>query len=184
MNQTERDVVFLSLAESLQQRGSWCGETHLQKATFFFQELLRVPLGFDFVLYKHGPYSFDLKDELNAYLADGLLTVIPRPPFGPGLSLGENGKTLLGRFPKTRERFRAPIDFVASRLGSAGIAALERFATALFVTSRAMPQGSAEERAARINELKPHIPLDIAHDAVAEVDKLIAEARSSVYSSG
>lgn len=66
MKRLQRDAVILSLIENLRAKGSWCGETHIQKATYFVQELLRVPLEFEFVLYKHGPYSFDLSDELTA----------------------------------------------------------------------------------------------------------------------
>jgi hypothetical protein len=183
MTETQKDVVLLSFVERLKQAGSWCGETHIQKATYFLQELLGVPLGFNFILYKHGPYSFDLKDELTAQMADGLLVVTPRSPYGPSILPGNNSATFLDQFPKTRVQFREQAEFVASRFGAKGITDLERLATALFVTKRELPKGTAEERAARINQLKPHVPLDVAHDAVLAIDKLIAEAQPAVVSS-
>jgi len=73
MNRLKRDVVILSLIENLKKKGSWCGETHIQKATYFLQELFDFPLGFEFILYKHGPFSFDLSDKLTAMRADMLL---------------------------------------------------------------------------------------------------------------
>ena len=69
MERLQRAAVLLSLIEQLKDRGSWCGDTHIQKTTYFLQELLKVPLGFEFILYKHGPYSFDLEDEITALRA-------------------------------------------------------------------------------------------------------------------
>ena len=43
MNPFEQASVVLSLAESLRKRGSWTGETHVQKAMYFLQELLKFP---------------------------------------------------------------------------------------------------------------------------------------------
>jgi hypothetical protein len=57
MEDNTRQVVLLSLLETMGARGSWCGETHVQKCTYFLQEALDVPLGLSFVLYKHGPFS-------------------------------------------------------------------------------------------------------------------------------
>jgi uncharacterized protein YwgA len=60
MDRLRRAAILTRLIEQLRNGGSWCGETHVQKATFFLQELLNVPLSLDFILYKHGPFSFDL----------------------------------------------------------------------------------------------------------------------------
>ena len=62
MKKSQRDAVLLSLVGEMINKGSWCGETHIQKAAYFLQVLLEVPLEFDFILYKHGPFSFDLSD--------------------------------------------------------------------------------------------------------------------------
>ena len=66
MTRLEKVAVLLKLLEKLRENGSWCGETHLQKATYMCQQLLSLPTGFDYVLYKHGPFSFDLRGELGA----------------------------------------------------------------------------------------------------------------------
>src|SRR6059036_3096299 len=101
MNRLQRAVVLLSLLEQLRARGSWCGETHLQKSVYFLQELLGVPLGFDFILYKHGPYAFDLSDEITALRADLLLSILPRDPYGARLLPTENARSLVGRHSAT-----------------------------------------------------------------------------------
>lgn len=85
MNRLKKDALLCELADQLRHSGSWCGETHVQKATYFLQELRRVPLEFEFVLYRHGPFSFDLRDELTAMRADGFLDLSERGPYGPSL---------------------------------------------------------------------------------------------------
>jgi uncharacterized protein YwgA len=176
MTEEQKDVVLLSFIDHLRRKGSWCGETHVQKGTYFLQELAHVPLEFEFIFYKHGPYSFELNDEITSLLADLLLSVKSRDPYGPTIVHGENASKFVERFPKTRERYRSQIEFVAKRLGKKNVTELERLATALFVTKNELPKGSVEVRAARINELKPHVPLPLAQEAVEEFDRLVKEA--------
>ena len=79
MDRLRNAALLTRLIEGLCGKGDWCGETHVQKTAFFVQELLGVPLEFQFILYKHGPFSFGLRDELTALRADGLLELEPRP---------------------------------------------------------------------------------------------------------
>jgi hypothetical protein len=146
------------------QRGSSCGETHIQKATYFLQELLRIPLGFDFVLYKHGPFSFDLSDELTAMRADGIVQLKARPPYGPSIIPGPNGERVKQLFPRTLRKYSEHVAFVAEELAGFGVAELERLATAAYVAINDTSRGDdgIEERATRINKLKPHIPIEEA----------------------
>jgi hypothetical protein len=58
MQRIEQSGLIAVLADSLRKRGSWAGETHIQKAGYLLQELLGVPLNMKFILYKHGPFSF------------------------------------------------------------------------------------------------------------------------------
>ena len=44
MERLKRYAIVLSLIEQLRERGGWCGETHIQKTTYFLQNLLKVPL--------------------------------------------------------------------------------------------------------------------------------------------
>ncbi len=183
MTDEQKAVVFLDFIDLLKSSGSWCGETHVQKGTYFLQEVTKVPLGFEFVFYKHGPYSFDLNDEITSLMADLMLAVKAREPYGPTILLGENSQSFLDRYPRTRKQFRHQAEFIAARLGKKNVKELERLATALFVTRNELPRASLEARASRVNELKPHFTLDEARAAVAEVDGLIANAEPFVRSS-
>jgi uncharacterized protein YwgA len=173
----KRRALITQLVGEMSAKGSWCGETHIQKGVFVGQELLGLPLDFDFILYKHGPFSFDLRDELARMQADGVLRDIVRPgPYGASLMPGELAKPLLAQFPKTRDKFSEKIRFVASALGDKGVNDLERIATALMIT-REKEGESTDSRARRLVELKPHISRSDALDAVRSVDGLIAAAK-------
>lgn len=168
MKRLQRCTVILSLVEALLQKDSWCGETHIQKATYFLQELLRVPLGFDYILYKHGPFSFDLSDELMAMRADDMVQLKSRPPYGPSIIPGPNSDRLKQLFPKTLQKYKEEVEFVAEEIGTYGVAELERLATALYVTlnDTAPSHDQIKERASRINKLKPHISVEDAHRSI------------------
>ncbi|MGH9866045.1 MAG: hypothetical protein ACRD4H_11580, partial [Candidatus Acidiferrales bacterium] len=162
--------------DELCENDSWCGETHLQKATYFLQDLLQVPTDFDFILYKHGPFSFDLRDELTALRADCLLELRPQLPYGPSLVTTEAGHALEKQYPKTLKKHKKAIRFVAEQLGNKNVSELERLATALFVTLES-GQRSTKERANEIHSLKPHVTEQSATSAVEEVDAIIESAK-------
>jgi hypothetical protein len=167
MERLKRSAVILSLIENLHKEGSWCGETHVQKAAYFLQELLHVPTGFEFILYKHGPYSFDLSDELVAMRGINILQMELRPPYGPSILPGPRSSQLKGLFPKTLESHMARIRFVARELARYGVADLERIATATYVTLNDRLDDSEASQASRIHELKPHISLEAAHRSLS-----------------
>ena len=137
MDRLPQAAIVTKLAELLRHYGSWCGETHIQKAMYLLQELLEVPTGFDFILYKHGPYSFDLGDELTSLRADGLLAPEPQTvPYGPRFAATPVAGCLHASFPKTLAKYADSIEFVAKALGGKRVDELERVATALYVTKQ------------------------------------------------
>lgn len=175
MNRLKQAAILLTIAEKLRSKGSWCGETHLQKSTYFLQELLNLPTEFGFILYKHGPFSFDLRDALTAMRADQLLDLQPQQPYGPSLAPTEQGTTLQKLYPKTIHKYEKAIDFVADKLASKSVFELERLATALYVTLQVRTD-SVRRRASGIHKLKPHVSVDDAKLAVRSVDSIIEEA--------
>lgn len=177
MERFKREAILLELLDVMNAHGSWCGETHVQKCVYFLEEALGVPLGLPFMLYKHGPYSFDLRDVLGEMRGNYLIDVVPRPQYGPSLVVSDSGQRLKANFPKTIRRYEGPIGFVAERLAPLRVAELERLGTALYVT-RECPAASVEQRADRTVALKPHIQLEQAERAVSEVDALLAAATS------
>jgi hypothetical protein len=172
MSRLQRAAVLLTLLDALKRHGSWCGETHIQKAVYILQEICGVPLGFSFVLYRHGPYSFELCDELTALRADMLLVVQPRPPYGPSLAPGEHAERLLENFERTRQLYLRSIEYVAGHLGPHRVVDLEKLATALFVT-RELKSADVTARVERLRALKPHIEVDDAVRAIGSIDAML-----------
>jgi hypothetical protein len=176
MKQSHRAAVIALLNREMLHNGSWCGETHIQKAMFLLQDLLGVDTGFDFILYRHGPFSFELRDELAAMQANGLLELVLRQPgYGPTYVPTQFSEEYLERFPKTTLRYSPQIEFVANELKQKGVAELERLATAYFIADREGIR-DAEIRAERLVELKPHISLQDATLASEQVSRLIKRA--------
>jgi uncharacterized protein YwgA len=178
MERLQRAAVLLSLVECLRENGSWGGETHIQKAAYFLKEMLGVPLDAEFVLYRYGPYSFDLDEQLVRMMADGVLKERLMPyPYGPKIELGALARQVMVKFPEEKEKYAKHISYIAKSLGSSNVADLERIATALFVTRGGNTGGDAGSRAKRLNEIKPHISLEDATAAVERVDAMMAKAK-------
>lgn len=176
MKPKQKRAVISMLVEALQEHGSWCGETHIQKATYCLQEVTNVPLEFNFILYKHGPFSFDLRDELTAMRAYGFLDIRLNPyPYGPSLCITETAKALIQNFPETLQKFNKQISFIAKALGDKAVAELERLATALYVT-REEDLKDIDERASIIHKLKPHVSIEEADAASRDIDLILSRA--------
>jgi hypothetical protein len=180
MKRLKRDAILLSLVEALRHHGSWCGEKHIQKATYFLQELLGVPLEFEFILYKHGPFSFDLRDEITAMRADEILQYKPQPyPYGPSLVPGDGSSLVKEFFDENIKKYEFQVNFIAKKFGDKGVSELERIATALYVTLN--PDGNENKyRANKVVELKSHISIESAQLAIQSVDEIIEEKKNMV----
>ena len=133
MDRLQRAAILTELMNQLRANGSWCGETHVQKATYFLQEVLGIQTGFEYILYKHGPYSFDLTADLTALRADFLMEFNHRSPgYGPGLVPTPTSAELRGRYPRTLEAHIPQIKFIATTFGAKGVSDLEKLATAAY----------------------------------------------------
>jgi uncharacterized protein YwgA len=180
MNRLKNSVVLSYLVEQLRENGSWCGETHIQKACYILQELLEIPFNYSFILYKHGPFSFELRDELTALRADGLLKLeFQNPPYGARVATTEMSDKLQHLFPRTWKKYKTRVDFVASAIQNKGVAELERLSTALYIT-RKYKIPSIEDRAQKLVSLKPHVTTDKAIDAIREIDRLAEEVKIKI----
>jgi uncharacterized protein YwgA len=172
MNTMQRRAVLLSLIYQMHSKGSGCGETHIQKATYFLQELLGVPLDLNVILYRHGPYSFDLSTELTALRAEQMLAVVPRDRrYRPTLVVTDVGQQFILLYSKTVGQYKPAIEFVAKRLGGKNVKELERLATALFVL-RMFTDISASDGASKVTELKPHVSLNEAAQSLQELQQI------------
>lgn len=180
LNNKKRAAVLISLTREMQRHGSWCGETHIQKAVFFLQELLRVDSGFEFILYRHGPFSFDLRDQLTSMRADDLLAIaIRQEGYGPTYIPTDFSREFLERYPRTTFRYKSQIEFVAKELKDKRVTDLEKLATVFFIWSREGKR-DPKEIVDRLIELKPHISQNDAWKASDELPGLIRRSTAFV----
>lgn len=169
MELAERRILVSALVKKMRKKDSWAGETHIQKCVLFLQDMTNVPFGYEFVLYKHGPYSFDLRNELTEMRSRLYLEVEPRTGYGPSFTLGPRGNIAAGRPHDHRDA----IDFVCDEISTKGVRSLERISTAFFIQSEPENSGRDDDEIAKlITELKPHISLKEARLAVNEVTEI------------
>jgi hypothetical protein len=179
MDRLQRAAILTELIDRLRAQGSWCGETHVQKAVYFLQEILGVSTGFEYILYKHGPYSFDLAADITALRADFLIELNHRSPgYGPGLVPTPTSTDLRGRYGRTLANCRPEIEFIAKAFGARGVADLEKLATALYVTRQMGDSANSQVRASRIHQLKPHVSESDALAALSEFERIAHQAQS------
>src|SRR6266511_361901 len=135
MNDLQRSAVIASLVRAFRAEDLFCGETHVQKSVFLLQGLLGVDLGFDFILYKYGPFSFELQNHLTKMRADDMLAV-KALGYAATFDVGPQIEYLEKNLPKTIDRTRDAINFAVEHLGRLGVKQLEPLATALYFTKQ------------------------------------------------
>jgi len=176
MQRLQKIALLTRLVGRLQEQGSWCGETHIQKSTLFLQDLFGISLNFEFIIYKHGPFSFDLREELTSLLADELLKIKPEWPYGAHYLPTDRCETIQSLFRESLKMQDKGIAFIAQQLGRCGVAELERIGTAFYIQHRTASE-SPQDLVKQLRELKPHIDQSDAITAVERVNQIINEAR-------
>ena len=176
MDRMKRSALLTRLIARLRESNNWCRETDIQKVVYFAQSLGQIPTEYEFILYKHGPFSFDLRDELTALRADGLLRLEPQRPYGVRIIPTKQSEYVQKLYPKTLRNYEDKIEFVIGELGRKGGVELDRLGTALYVKMNPGSRVSVVERTERVKELAPHILPEDAHNAVQEVDRIFEHA--------
>lgn len=181
MNKLVEQAILVGLTRRLNEQGSWTGETHVQKAAYLMHELRGTDFSFGFILYKHGPFSFEMRDELAGMRSDGLIArTVDDPRYGPRLTVTARGQELERSLTSTLARYAGDLDWTADKLNRRGVVELERLATAMWMT-RHHKGDTADRRARAVVEIKPHISYDEAIAAVEEIDRLLrAQPESAV----
>jgi len=174
MKRLQRAALITELADKMNEMGSWSGETHFQKTVFFLEDGLEVPIGFQFVMYKYGPYSFDFHDDLTIMRGNGLIDLVPHG-YGSSFSATESSRRLRAKFPKTLGRYQDQLDWSAEKISRRGVGDLERVSTALFIMKRENLEDS-EAIARRLIQIKPHVSEDSALAAATEAIQLLVDA--------
>jgi hypothetical protein len=175
--QFDKHALILAVVEGLNLRGSWTGKTHVQKALFLMDAagLLKAP--FHFVLYKHGPFTIDFETELEqmkSYAALKSDTV--EGWYGVRLSPGTNAPMVKQVSPLPVATLKA-VELICQFVGRKGVVDLEPLSTAVWIRTRE-GVADADEVAARLHQLKPHVALPDAENADRESLRLFESAQN------
>ena len=176
MNELKRYAIVISVVDELAKFGSWCGETHIQKTIYYIEKLFPGLIDYPYMLYKHGPFSFPLRDDLGIMVAERFLRLMPMFPYGPQMLPGELATNIKKLFPRALSQHEKKIKFAAEKLGSKGVVELETLGTALYITEELLPNTAPQKREEKLRELKPHIPFEDAKRGIEEVDQILREA--------
>jgi len=147
------------------------------------EELFGNPLGLEFILYKHGAYSFDLSDELTGMRADNVIELRTKVQFyGPSLLPAENSQLIKNMYPQTIKKFEPAVKFISENFASYRVPTLERLSTALYVTRKEDTDGSIEDRSKKIHKFEPHVTVEEACEAIKNIDLIIENAKRISFS--
>ena len=154
-----------SAIRALNESGSRTSRTHIQKLLYFANvwNIGNVP-PFEFVLYDHGPYSFELDRTLLLMESFNAFTRVADPDgFGSRYSVEGEGK---------EEVSSAPLIRLAKWLGPLGVRDLEARATCEFLRN----EGSKDVRT-HIKRIKPHLSEDEIAEALSGIEKMRKELK-------
>jgi|GEM_PF-2441600 len=133
METMERNALLLKLIDKIVEIDGNTNEAYLQKYVYILQELMEVPLNFEYILYLNSPYSFYLPESLTSMQADELLSIEINRCTRPSYVSTEWGKRFQTRYPTTMSKYASEIDFVVQYLCSHKIRLLGHVATTLFL---------------------------------------------------
>ena len=170
MSMEKQQALVCALADKLFGGGSWCGETHMQKAVYIAKRWLGISEfeDYEFILYMYGPFSFDLKRELRVMRMEGWIQPCfpPGMPYGPTLRPTEQAEW-------TSDAHALEFDFIAKEFGGRNVAELERLTTALLATEKLGRDTSENERACQLRTWKLHFAEMEALQAVRDADGML-----------
>lgn len=175
MDRLSKAVLITELLDRMRDNGSLATALHMQKGMYFLQEMREVPLGYDFVVYRYGSFSFELKDELLQLRGEGILEwVFHSPKYSPGLASTQFSKELRNELPKFLARHDDSLTFVAENIGPMKGKQLEQVSTAFYFFTKGVER---DEKVAReVCKVKTHIPPDEALESARHIRKVAERA--------
>lgn len=176
MIEQEKKTLICLILEALKKQGSWCGETHIQKAAYLAKEMFKIPLEeYDFFLYRYGPYSSEISVDLATMRNEEIIVRTATYPFGATYGVKENKEIPSEDMEECRKQYGKKIDFIAEKFSDKGVGYLERLCTAHWVI-RNYTNKTTDELAETLSEIKVKIPLETALKTIEETNSMIRKA--------
>ncbi|MGV3719874.1 MAG: hypothetical protein ACO1SX_03105 [Actinomycetota bacterium] len=176
MDKFVRQTLVASLVEAMRQAGSWCGRTHIQKSLFALQTLFEPEpeLRYQYVLYRHGMYSFELDRDIAELEFYGGLAREEQRPYGPRYA-APGLQAFKQRVGVSLTDWTSALEFIAREVGTGNVRELEALTTVMYVStdlSERSANPTTQLKLRRVHELKPHLSMDEIAEAQSTYDRL------------
>lgn len=156
---------LLGLIAALDAQGAVVSETRIVKSAYLLESMYGLPMGFNWILYKHGPYTREVNDALVGMSKGGLISIRPRKQRGIEVSVSASAMNAL----PTEDLLT--INAVAEKVATLDVGELERLSTAAWISKR-MTKADASVRAGYLCKWKPHVASATAVRAIKFHDRL------------
>ncbi len=148
----DRYALLLKVIEELNRAGSWSGNTHVQKTVNLVQSVLGREI-YRFIIHHYGPYSFELKDDLERLVNSGLVER-SFDEFGYHYRVTEEGLRYLQNIGLDRKTTHV-IEKITTLFGKAPTYILELFSTVDYALTKFGDAGD-DPVVKHVKKLKPH----------------------------
>jgi len=171
-------ATIVYLTEQLQEKRQRFGKTALQKLIFLLQTVFKVPVGYQFTLYTHGPFCSELMDDLDyVNYIDGVSVSIDPDCSGYVISPASKAVLIKEKANDFLTTYRPQIEKLLAEFGSMRVKDLELRSTIIFVDRDAVNSGREISRNDFIQEIKSIKP----HFSYGEIQKAITELEARSY---
>ncbi len=171
----KKHAIILSVIEFLHRHGSWTGKIQIQKALSLLHDKDSAKVPFQFVIYRHGPYSFEVEEELEQMRSYGAIEIEPNAQ-GYGVVLRPGPMADIAELKgKIAEETKQAISAVCRFVGNRDASDLERLATASWIRKQEKKDNN-QAVALRLHQLKPHISIMVAEEADRAVGEWLNQA--------
>lgn len=167
-------AIIVHLTEKMQEKRQRFGKTALQKLVYLLQTVFKVPVGYQYSLYIHGPFCSELMDDLDYVSYIGGVSVTIDPGYN-GYIISPSNKAALIK-EKANDflsTYQPQIENLLWEFGSMRVRDLELRSTIIFVdrdivnSNRAM---SRNDFIQEIKSIKPHFSYEEIEEAIAELE--------------
>ncbi|OIQ10503.1 hypothetical protein [Neomoorella thermoacetica] len=153
-------ALIVVLAEKMQEKKRWFGKTALQKLIYLLEAIYKVPCGYEFSLYIHGPFCADLMGDLD-YVNALRGVEVQYDPLSNGYKItpGEAGDTIKVRAKDFLLKYGKEIDSIMEEFGPMRARDLELRSTIVYVDRDNSASGrelTKRDFIEEIKEIKPH----------------------------
>ena len=167
-------ALIVLLTEKMQENRQRFGKTALQKLIYLLQTVFKVPVGYQYSLYIHGPFCSELMDDLD-YVSciGGVAVTMDQGSNGYSISPAHDAALIKNKAQDFLTTYQPQIKKLLAEFGSMRVRDLELRSTIIFVDRDAVTSNREITRNDFIQEIKsikPHFSYEEIKEAMEELE--------------